>query len=184
MSDPLLAARRRRTAELLRGGLTSVPAVVGVAIAIVAALLTHWAVAAVGAVLIVVIAYARASKRAGEEWWEQLAQTLGMRVGVPELGPVTPLVRSGDEREVHAVAEDDERRLVRFTTTDVSTDSEGRRSESDHHYTLVVYADPAPPRPLKWGRTRGFRRDHQGTGGAPRAASAEGASDCPYTRSG
>ncbi|MBO9532335.1 MAG: hypothetical protein J7513_05095 [Solirubrobacteraceae bacterium] len=143
--DPLLAERSRRRMELFRTRMLT-PWVVALLLigAIAGGVALHPAVAPVVVVLAMAITWYFADSKARAEWWVLLVHHLGMELDVCTIDGLTPLLRSGDEREVLRAASDGRRRLLVFRSTDVSRDSKGNESKTHHDYTCVQLKDAAP----------------------------------------
>lgn len=141
--DPLIQERRSRTRAYLVGYLKN-PYVIVLMIAAVALALIHPALIPVAWVVVVVAALYFAQSRASREWWDLLADRLKMQPGgAQDLIPATPLLRSGDEREVLRDMEDPTRRLAQFRSTDVRRDDKGTH-RTHHDFTVVFSVDTAP----------------------------------------
>lgn len=144
--DPLLRERARRRGVLFRSVVLN-PAVtfVGLALAVALAVFVHPFMGAGLVVLVVLGAWLWAGQEASHAWWELLLDHLDLEADVRAVEPLTPLLRSGDEREVLRAATDGRRRLLVFRSTDVSHGSKGERQEQHHDYTCVVYRVPGAP---------------------------------------
>lgn len=151
MTDQLAAERSRLFRNAFRRNalhpLTFVGYVAATGVAIASG---YWVVMAGGIGAILVLSWTMAASSAKDDWWGQLATHFGMRVGVPQLPPSTPLLRSGDERRVECLAEDGERQLAQYVTTDVSRDSKGRKRKTHHRYTVVVQHVQQGPQPIRF----------------------------------
>jgi hypothetical protein len=143
--DPLLQERSRRRGEQFRSVVLHPAAVVvGLAVAIGLGVAVHPLAGAGVVAAVVLAAWVWAGQQAAHAWWQLLIAHLGFAPDLPGVDPLTPLLRSGDEREVLRAATDGRRRLLVFRSTDVSHGSKGERQEQHHDYTCVVYRDPAP----------------------------------------
>lgn len=85
--------------------------------------------------------------RASDSYWEAYASARGLRVSETEhLAANVPLLRKGDKREVERTVRGPigtgEGAIALYTYTEVTTDSEGRRQETDYDYTIVAYELP------------------------------------------
>lgn len=144
-TDPLLEERGSRRLAYFTASMTSPPVLILMIGAVALALVSPYLVPAVWVVTLGV-AFFLANRRAGGEWWLLLLDRLGLAPagGDYEPEPLTPLLRSGDEREVLRSASDASRQLLIFRSTDVSRDSKGNTSRTHHDYTVVLTRD-APP---------------------------------------
>jgi hypothetical protein len=96
-----------------------------------------------------------------------MARRLGMRVTDRDPAPLTPLLCAGDKRCFdHLVSTSDGGRAVGwYTWTDITHDSDGRRQEHNHQFTLAILTHPHPPvlrfaaayRKGLWLSSRGWR---------------------------
>ncbi len=144
--DPLLKARARHRAALWRSVVLH-PAIVlgGLALAVAVGVYVL-PIAGAGVVALFLLgAWIWAGQEASHAWWQLLLDHLGMEPDHRSVEPLTPLLRSGDEREVLRAATDGRRRLLVFRSTDVSRGSKGERQEHHHDYTCVVYRVPGAP---------------------------------------
>ena len=142
--DPLLKARAARRFALWRSAVLHPAAVLALAIVGVGAALWVHPLLGAGLVAVALVGiWVWADAKATGEWWLLLLDHLKMQPDDELVGQLTPLLRSGDEREVRRAATDGRRRLLIFRSTDVSRDSDGDKTESHHDYTLVVYHDAA-----------------------------------------
>ena len=139
--------------------------VAGVGLAIAVAPLIGLA-GAVGALAIsLLIVFAIADSASEEGFFDIYAQQRGLtRAGDTSVGPMTPLLRKGDERKVDDVlrgplAEGIEGTLAQYTYTDVYHDKDGRH-ETDYEFTIAYSELPesvAPCPGLYCNRKSGFR---------------------------
>lgn len=143
--DPLLKERSSRRAAHFKAMLTHplvlVAAVAPAALALIEPLLVPGAW-----VIELIAAFVFADRRAKAEWWLSLLDHLGFQPvegGDPE--PLTPLLRSGDEREVLRAGRDARRLLMIFRSTDVSRDSKGNKTRSHHDFTAVLICRKTAP---------------------------------------
>lgn len=143
-SDPLLKERSRLRTTYLKENLAKPLALAGVVASLAIAFVEPYLVP-LGWVVVVLAALVFADRRAKQEWWMLLLAHLGLEpLLIAETAPVTPLLRSGNEREVLRAATDGRRQLLFFRSTDVSRDSKGNRRENHHDFTVVVSRAPAP----------------------------------------
>ncbi len=144
-TDPLLNERGSRRIAYFKASMTN-PFVLVLTIGAVALALVSPYLVPVVWVLIAAVAFFLANQKASGEWWLLLLDHLGLAPGAGnyEPPPLTPLLRSGDEREVLRSASDASRQLLIFRSTDVSRDSKGNKSRTHHDYTVVLTRD-APP---------------------------------------
>ena len=143
-TDPLLAERSQRRMAYFTGSMKNPFVIVLMLAAIALAFISPYLIPAAW-VLVAVAAFYLANQKASGEWWLLLLDHLGMTPlpgGNPQ--PLTPLLRSGDEREVLRAATDSRRSLLIFRRTEVSTDSKGNKSRSHHDYTVVLLRDETP----------------------------------------
>lgn len=141
--DPLLKLRAARRLALFKSYLSK-PVVICLLIGSFALALLDARLIAAAIVALLVTAWVLADRRAKREWWAHLLDWLHF-TPAPEtdLPPVTPLLRSGDERTVLRAATDGRRQLVRFRSTEVHKNEQG--THRDHHdYTLVLYQGATP----------------------------------------
>lgn len=143
-SDPLLKERSRLRTTYFKKNLAQPLTLAGVVGSFAIAFADPYLVP-LGWLVIVVAAFVFANRRAKQEWWMMLLALLGFEpLPAMEAAPVTPLLRSGDKREVLRAATDGRRALLIFRSTDVSRDSKGNKTESHHDFTVVVSRAPAP----------------------------------------
>lgn len=143
-TDPLVKERRARRLAYFRASVTNPFMLVALAAALALAFVELWIVPIVWVVLIGA-AFCFANDRADDEWWVQLLGHLGLTPGVEnQVLPVTPLLRSGDEREVLRSGGDGRRGLFIFRSTDVRRDPKGRTSRTHHDFTVVLLRNPTP----------------------------------------
>jgi hypothetical protein len=142
--DPLIEERKaRRTAYFF--ATIKTPWVIALAMLALLAALLHPAIVPVIWAVILILAWVNAQTRASREWWSLLAERLKMVVGDGnDLLPATPLLRSGDEREVQRDMADQSRILAQFRSTDVRNTDNGKE-RTHHDYTVVYSVDAAPP---------------------------------------
>lgn len=105
-------------------------------------------VAAVGLLIGLLIGlgvmFAVADHRAENAFYDSYAKSRGLDwQGPGDLERATPLLRKGDERKANEIfkgplAEDVEGTLALYTYTEVSTDSDGDRQESNYPFTLLL----------------------------------------------
>lgn len=145
-ADPLLRERARRRGVMFRSVVLN-PAVtlVGLTLAVALGVFVHPFVGAGLVVLVVVGAWLWAGQEAAHAWWQLLLDHLGLEPDHRAVDPLTPLLRSGDQRQVLRAGTDGRRRLLVFRSTDVSRGSKGEREERHHDYTCVVYRVPGAP---------------------------------------
>ena len=90
------------------------------------------------------ITFAVADNRAEDAFFESYAKARGLTwQGSGNLERATPLLRKGDERKADEIftgtlADDIEGTLALYTYTEVSTDSDGDRTETDYPFTLIL----------------------------------------------
>lgn len=144
--DPLLKERARHRGVLFRSVVLN-PAVtlIGLALAAAIGVFVHPLMGAGLVVLVVLGAWIWSGQEAAHAWWQLLLDHLGMESDHRSVDPLTPLLRSGDERQVLRAGTDGRRRLLVFRSTDVSRGSKGEREERHHDYTCVVYRVPGAP---------------------------------------
>lgn len=143
-ADPLLKDRARRRTAHFKATLSNPLVIVALIAAVALALVEPWLVP-VAWLLVIVVAFVLADRRAKAEWWVSLLDHLGLEpslVGDP--APLSPLLRSGDEREVLRAAHDDSRQLLIFRSTDVSRDSKGNTTRTHHDFTVVLMRSATP----------------------------------------
>ncbi|MDQ8046878.1 MAG: hypothetical protein AAGC46_04650 [Solirubrobacteraceae bacterium] len=165
--DPLVQERRRRTRTYFSGHLRR-PWVIVTAIVACALAFVHPALVPVAWVVMLIVAWSLAQRRAQREWWQLLGDRFHMHdTADADLLPATPLLRSGDEREVVRGLEDASRRLAQFRSTDVRRDDEGTH-RTHHDYTVVFSVDAtASIRFLsahehRWSPVKWLGDDHRG----------------------
>ncbi|MBK5110530.1 MAG: hypothetical protein JJE10_04080 [Thermoleophilia bacterium] len=94
------------------------------------------------------IAFWIADHRAEEAFYDAYTETRGLtRQGRGQLDGLTPLLRKGDERRCDEIftgplADDIDGTLALYTFTEVSTDSDGDRTETDYPFTLILIEVP------------------------------------------
>ncbi|MDO9354528.1 MAG: hypothetical protein Q7T55_12585, partial [Solirubrobacteraceae bacterium] len=143
-SDPLLQERNRLRTTYFKKNLVQPLTLAGLIASLALAFLSPYVVP-LGWVVVIIAALAFADRRAKEEWWVLLLRHLGLQpVLTTETAPVTPLLRSGDEREVLRAATDGRRELLIFRSTDVTRDKNGNKQRSHNDFTVVVSRTPAP----------------------------------------
>jgi hypothetical protein len=90
------------------------------------------------------ITFAVADNRAEDAFYDSYANSRGLtRQGSGSLERATPLLKKGDERKANEIftgelAEGIEGTLALYTYTEVSTDSDGDRTETDYPFTLIL----------------------------------------------
>ncbi len=95
-----------------------------------------------------VIAFAVADGRAEDAFYDSYAEARGLtRQGSGDLGQATPFLRRGDKRKADEIftgplSGDLEGTLALYTYTQVSTDSDGNRDETDYPFTLILVDIP------------------------------------------
>lgn len=95
--------------------------------------------AAIGALIVFIIA----DQQAADAFYDAYCASHGLtRVGNPDLGRLTPLLRKGDKRKTDEMfhgelAEGIEGDLALFTYTEETRDSDGDKTETDYPFTLV-----------------------------------------------
>jgi hypothetical protein len=124
-----------------------VMAVVGVVLLLVVPILG--AVLLVAALVTTIVIYVVQAGKAKDEFFTAYATARGLscsdrgRINSP-----APLLQKGDKRQFHKILSgpicDDDGQLGTFTYTDVSTDSEGNRQETDYHFTVLHLPLPGP----------------------------------------
>ncbi len=135
--------------KLIRRPLSWVLIVAGAAVlAVVGAAIGGAGVAAVGFLVGVAIGlaivFAVADNRAEDAFFDSYAKSRGLSwQGSGDLEPATPLLRKGDERKADEIftgplSDDIEGTLALYTYTEVSTDSDGDRTETDYPFTLIL----------------------------------------------
>lgn len=143
-TDPLLKERSRLRTAYFKANLVRPLAMAGLIASFAIAFVDPYLVP-LGWVVVVVAALVFADRQAKHEWWQLLIAHLGLQpLPIAEAAPVTPLLRSGDERRVLRAATDGRRHLLIFRSTDVSRDSKGNKTESHHDFTVVVSRAPTP----------------------------------------
>lgn len=143
-TDPLLAQRGRRRTAHFKATMTN-PLVIVALVALAALALIEPLIVPVAWLVAAIAAYAFADRRAKSEWWPLLMEHLGLAPALDDdPPPLTPLLRSGDEREVLRAGSDASRQLMIFRSTDVSRDSKGNTHRSHHDYTVVLTRSQTP----------------------------------------
>jgi len=90
------------------------------------------------------IVFAVADSRAEDAFFESYAKSRGLSwQGSGDLERATPLLRKGDERKANEIftgplADDIDGTLALYTYTEVSTDSDGDRTETNYPFTLIL----------------------------------------------
>jgi hypothetical protein len=157
-SDPLLEERARRRNAHFKAYLRHPLSLVGY-VGSGSFALMHWALIPVGFVFVVATCFGFAERRAKEEWWVLLLDYLKFQpVLTTQTEPVTPLLRSGDEREVLRAASDGRRTLMIFRSTDVTKDKNGHKHRSHNDFTVVVTRLPSPTIPFLSAHEHRFSR--------------------------
>ncbi len=143
-TDPLLEARKQRRAAIFKATMTKPSVLVGLVALGALAFIRPYLVPAAWLIAIVA-AFVFADRRAKAEWWPLLLTYLGLGPDlVDEPEPLSPLLRSGDERKVLRAGRDATRQLMVFRSTDVRRDPQGKEDRSHHDYTVVVMRSPTP----------------------------------------
>jgi len=99
---------------------------------------------AVGILIGLIVTFAIADNRAEGAFYDSFAKSHGLtRQGSGNLDGFTPLLRKGDQRKADEIftgplADGIEGTLALFTYTEVSTDSDGDRTETDYPFTLIL----------------------------------------------
>ena len=94
------------------------------------------------------IVLAVADSRAEDAFFESYAKSRGLSwQGSGDLERATPLLRKGDERKANEIftgplADDIDGTLALYTYTEVSTDSDGDRTETNYPFTLILVDVP------------------------------------------
>ena len=94
------------------------------------------------------IVFAVADSRAEDAFFESYAKSRGLSwQGSGDLERATPLLRKGDERKANEIftgplADDIDGTLALYTYTEVSTDSDGDRTETNYPFTLILVDVP------------------------------------------
>ncbi len=100
-------------------------------------------IAVVVALIGLLVVFLIADNRAEDAFYDSYCQSHGLtRVGNPDIGQLTPLLRKGDERKTDEIFHGElapglEGDLVLYTYTEVSRDSDGDRTETNYPYTLI-----------------------------------------------
>jgi hypothetical protein len=98
----------------------------------------------VGILIGLLVTFAIADNRAETAFYDSFAKSHGLtRQGSGSLEGFTPLLRKGDERKADQIftgplADGFEGTLALYTYTEVSTDSDGDRTETDYPFTLIL----------------------------------------------
>ncbi len=130
--------RQRKTQLMIFGGAVLAAIVVGYYVSPLGGL-----IAAVLMLLLGVgVTWGIADSKAEEAFYDSFAAARGLTRSKAELGPDTPLLRKGDERETNEMFKGplDERfdgSLSLYTYTEVTYDHKGNRHESPHPFTIV-----------------------------------------------